>query len=205
MPYNFFAGLYVGAISAFLISAFFAYQYYNSRYHGKAHSNTVFGLTGILIFSVNYFANSGINGSTDLIWPAYLLLVFAISPYRQHIVWLGIYIVTFLILHVVEYYYPMLVKHPFDLGKGEFIDRITAFPLPVITIYIIIKYIRKSYDKERIMVEEKAIAIAVRNKQILSQKNELEQSNAEKNKLMSIISHDMRAPLIDIQNLLGIA
>jgi two-component system sensor histidine kinase/response regulator len=202
VPYDFFAGLYVSSLSCLVIAAFFFYQYYNSRFRGKAHSSTLFGLTGIFIFSINYFTNSGINGSTDLIWPAYLLLVFAISPYRQHIVWLIVYLLCFLTLHIVAYYYPLLVKHPFSAGKGELIDRVTAFPIPVLAIYIIIKFIRKSYDKERITVEEKALAIEVQNQLILVQKNQLEQSDVEKNKLMSIISHDLRTPLINIQNYL---
>ena len=202
VPYNFFAGLYVASVSSFIIASFFAYQYYNSRFHGKTHSILLFGLTGIAIFSVNYFANSGINGSTDTIWPAYLLLVFAISPYRQHVLWLIAYIACFLILHMLAYYHPLWVKHPFTAGKGELIDRVTAFPIPVITIYIIIRFIRKSYDIEKRTSEEKAIAIEVSNKQILLQKHQLEQSNAEKSKLMSIISHDMRAPLVSILNYL---
>jgi len=202
VPYNFFAGLYIASLSSFLIAVFFFYQYYNSRFRGKAHSNILFGLTGIFIFSVNYFANSGINGSTDLIWPAYLLLVLAISPYRQHLVWLVVYILCFLVLHLVAYYYPFLVKHPFSAGRGELIDRITAFPIPVIAIYIIIKFIRKSYDKEKTTVEEKAEAIEAQNQLILLQKDQLEKSNSEKNKLMSIISHDLRTPLINIQSYL---
>lgn len=201
-PYNLFAGLYVAAISAVLIAGFFYYQYYISRFRGKAYSNTIFALTGIVIFSVNYFSNSGINGSTDLIWPTYLLLLLAISPYRQHILWVAVYIIAFMVVHVVEYQYPGLVKHPFDLGKGEFIDRITAFPMPVIATAIIIIFIRRSYDKERAAAEEKAATIEERNKQILQQKELLEQSNAEKNKLLSIISHDMRAPLTNIQGYL---
>ena len=115
----------------------------------KAHNSTLFGLIGVLILGVNYFPNSGINGSTDQIWPAYLLLVFAISPYRQHIKWLLIYLSCFLILHIVEYFYPFLVKYPFTAGSGQFVDRITAFPIPVVTIYIVIKFMRRSYDKER--------------------------------------------------------
>jgi two-component system sensor histidine kinase/response regulator len=201
-PYNFLEGLYVGSLSAFLLGAFFFQQYYQSRFKGRAHSNILFGLIGIIVFSVNYFANSGINGSTDLIWPAYLLLVFAISPYRQHLIWLVAYLLCFLVLHLVAYYYPYLVKHPFSAGQGELIDRVTAFPLPVITIYIIIRYIRKSYDKEKIIADEKAVAINLQNEQILLQKRQLEQSNTEKNKLLSIISHDMRAPLINIQSYL---
>src|ERR1700761_9089374 len=131
IPYNFFAGLYVASVSALLVSSLFFYEYYNSRFNNKPHSSILFGVTGIIIFSVNYFATSGINGSTDVIWPAYLLLVFAIAPYRQHLAWLVAYIVLFLILHLVAYYNPMLVKHPFTAGRGELIDRITVFPLPV--------------------------------------------------------------------------
>jgi two-component system sensor histidine kinase/response regulator len=195
IPYNFFEGLYVGSLSAFIIISIFVYQYYNSRFRGKVQSSLLFGLTGILVFSVNYFANSGINGSTDLIWPDYLLLVFAISPYRQHTAWLIAYIICFLLLHIVAYYHPLWVKHPFEAGKGELIDRITAFPIPVIAVYIIIRFIRKSYDKEKIATEEKAVAIEI-------QKHELEQSNADKNRLLSIISHDFRTPLISIQGYL---
>lgn len=202
IPYNFFSGLYVASLSALLVGLFLGYQYYNSRFNNKQYSSVLFGIAGIAIFSVNYFANSGINGSTDIIWPAYLLLIFAISPYRQHLYWLIAYIILFLILHLVAYYNPDLVKHPFTAGKGELIDRITAFPMPVIIIYVVIKYIRKNYDKERVAAEEKAIAIEAKNQQILHQKEQLEISDAEKNKLMSIISHDMRTPLLNIQSYL---
>ena len=202
VPYNLYSGLYVGSASALIIGLFYGYQYYYSRYHKKAHSSTLFGILGILIFGVNYFTNSGIDGSTDLIWPVHLLLVLAISPYSQHLRWVIIYLVSFLILHAVEYYYPYLVQHPFTAGKGQFIDRVTAFPLPVIAIYIVIKFIRRSYDAEKRATEEKAIAIEASKAQLLAQKDQLEHSNIEKNKLMSIISHDLRTPLMNVQNYL---
>ena len=181
VPYDIYAGLYVAALSTFIIGLFFLHQYYYSRFHGKAHNSILFGLIGVLILGINYFSNSGIDGSTDLIWPAYLLLVFAISPYQQHIKWLIVYLSCFLALHVLEHYYPFLVKYPFTPGRGQFIDRITAFPIPVITIYIVIKFMRRNYDKERKATEEKTIAIQT---------------------LMSIISHDMKTPLMNIQSYL---
>lgn len=181
IPYNLYAGLYIASLSTFVIGLFFLQQYYYSRFHGKAYNSTLFGLTGVLILGINYFSNSGINGSTDLIWPAYLLLVFAISPYRQHSKWLIVYLLCFLVLHIVEYYYPFLVKYPFTAGKGQFIDRITAFPIPVLIIYIVIKFMRRSYDKERKIADEKTIAVQT---------------------LMSIISHDLRTPLINVQSYL---
>lgn len=199
-PYNLFAGLYIGSISAFLIGLFFLHQYYYSRFYNKPHNNTLFGLIGLLVFGLNYFTNSGIDGSTDLIWPAYLLVILAISPYKQHLRWLIIYVLFFLALHTVEYYYPYLINHPFTAGKGQFMDRITVFPLPVVVVYVIIRFIRRSYDVERKAAEEKTIAVEISNQQILQQKSELEQRNIEKDKLMSIISHDVRTPLMNIQS-----
>lgn len=202
IPYNFYAGLYVGSLSAFLLSAVFAYQYYYSRFFNRPHNNILFGITGIVIFGVNYFTNSGIDGATDLIWPVHLLLVFAISPYRQHLKWLIIYFLCFLAIHTVEYVYPQLILHPFVAGKGQYIDRVTAFPITIVAIYIIIRYIRRSYDNERKVAEEKTLAVQISNAQILLQKDQLEQSNVEKNKLMSIISHDLRSPMLNIQSYL---
>lgn len=201
-PYNLYAGLYVASISALLFCLFFCQQYYYSRFRGKPHNNTLFALVGIVIFSVNYFSNGGINGSTDLIWPAYLLILLAISPYQQHMTWLILYLLCFLILHIIEYRYPALVEYPFSEGKGRFIDRITIFPLPVIVTYLIIKFMRRNYDNERKITEEKTIAVEMSKEQILLQKDQLEHSNIEKNKLMSIISHDLRMPLMNIQNYL---
>lgn len=67
---------------------------------------------------------------------------------------------------------------------------------------MIINFIRKSYDRERELTEEKKRAIERKRIQISLQNKELEQSNSEKNKLMSIISHDLRAPLVNIKSYL---
>ena len=113
-----------------------------------------------------------------------------------------IYLFCFFILHALEFYYPSLVQYPFTAGKGQFLDRVTAFPLPVVAIYIAIRFIRRSHDKARSAAEEKTIAVETSNAQILLQKDQLESSNIEKNKLMSIISHDLRTPLMNVQSYL---
>ncbi|WP_231460269.1 sensor histidine kinase KdpD [Pedobacter sp. Leaf132] len=201
-PYNLFAGLYVGSISAMFFSLFFSYQYYYSRFRAKPHSSVLFGLMGLLIFGINYFAIAGIAGSTDIIWPAYLLVLLVISPYRHHLNWLVIYLTWFFVLHTLGYYYPEFIKYPFDTPKGQYLDRMTAFPLPVFVIYIVIRFIRRNYDTERTNALQKTIALESSNEQILKQKEELEQRSLEKDNLMSIISHDVRTPLINIQNYL---
>lgn len=202
VPYNFFADLYIAAFSAIFFLFFYIHQYYYSRFKAKKHNNIIFGLIGIIIFGLNYFSNSGIDGSTDVIWPAYLLIVFAISPYKQHFKWLLVYLFCFICIHFIGYLNPSLIQYPFKAGEGQFIDRITTLPIPVIVIYMIINFIRKSYDRERELTEEKKRAIERKRIQISLQNKELEQSNSEKNKLMSIISHDLRAPLVNIKSYL---
>ncbi|HTM98446.1 MAG TPA: HAMP domain-containing sensor histidine kinase [Pedobacter sp.] len=204
VPYNLYAKLYVGSLSALVFGLFFLYQYYNSRFKGKPHNSVLFGIVGLVLFGINYFTNSGIDGSTDLIWPVQLLLVFAISPYRHHAKWLIIYLVIFIAIHAFEYVYPHWVQHPFTAGKGQFIDRVTAFPIPVVVIYLIINFIRRSHDTEQKAGEEKTKAVEISKAQILLQNDQLEQRNIEKNKLMSIISHDLRAPLMNVQNYLAL-
>ncbi len=200
IPYYFYAGLYVSSASALIVGLIFFYQHYSSRYRGKPHNDTIFALTGIFIFGANNFSNAGISGSVDVLWPTYLLVIFAISPPRKHLKWLIIYFICFLILHFIEIEYPALVANPFATPESHFIDRISTILLTIVTIYIIFNFILRSYDKERDLVTEKTMTIAKSNEQILFQNELLEKSNAEKSKLMSIISHDLRTPLMNIQS-----
>lgn len=202
IPYNFIAGLYVATVSSLIFALFFLSQYYQSRYLGKGHSSLAFGFAGVLIFGVNYFANSGMQGSTDLIWPIYLLLVLSISPFKQHLFWLAFYMICFVAIHLIGSQYPHLIKYPFTIENGQLLDRITAFPIPLLVVYVTITFIKKSYDKERKLIEEKTLALTANKEEISAQKELLELRNLEKNKLMSIISHDLRSPLLNIQNYL---
>lgn len=183
VPYNTFAGMYIAAFSALSLSIIIFYEYYRSRFMNRPYRSVMFGLIGLVTFTVNYFANAGIEGSTDIIWPVYLLLLLIISPYRQHLVWVITYIIVFALVHVAEYLYPGLVSYPFHYGRGRLLDRITAFPLPVIATYIVVNRFRKAYDRERAMVE---------------------QHDAEKSKLLSILSHDLRTPFIQIRQYLDL-
>lgn len=179
LPYNLFAGLYIAALSCLVFGSIFFYEYYRSRFLFHQHRSIAFGVSGLLILSLNYFANSGIQGSTDLIWPVYLLMLLTICPYKHMIPWVGIYLIVFGLVHVAENQYPDLVHYPFRAGNGQFTDRITAFPLPVIGMAIIIGLFRRNYDKERAIVAQR---------------------DKEKSTLLSILSHDLRTPFIQVQH-----
>ena len=63
---------------------------------------------------------------------------------------------------------------------------------------------RKSYDHERLSVEQRNVAIETQNVRILLQKAEVEKLNLEKDRLFSIVAHDVRMPLSSIQGYLEI-
>ncbi|RZK50082.1 MAG: HAMP domain-containing histidine kinase [Pedobacter sp.] len=181
--YNILVGMYVAAISCIILSGTFYFEYFRSRFKGQPHRSLVFGIAGLIILSTNYFANAGIDGSTDLIWPVFLLLLITICKRKNIVIWTLIYIAAFTGIHLVEYFYPTLVDYPFNPGKGQFIDRMTAFPIPVIGIVIIVSVLRINYDRER--------AIAM-------------QRDAEKVRLLSILSHDLRTPFVQVQQYLDL-
>jgi two-component system sensor histidine kinase/response regulator len=202
-PFNLFIGLYGSALLSFLAFFLFCYLYYISRFKGKMRASIVMSsILAYLLFIINYFFNSGINGPTEILMGLSTVLIISITPIRQHKIWLSVSIAIILILHVIEYYYPAVVPYTYHSRAAMFFDRTSSYVVAVLMIYYTIKYIRHNYDYEKQQTEEKTLAIEDQHRLILVQNEQLEQINSEKNKLLSIIAHDLRAPLSNIQNYL---
>ena len=105
-------------------------------------------------------------------------------------------------MHAIEYFYPQLVPYTYQSRAYRFVDVTSAYLLTVVTMYYSIRVIKRNYDYEKRQAEEKTHAIEDQNQYILVQNEQLEHLNSEKNKLMSIIAHDLRGPLSNIQNYL---
>jgi signal transduction histidine kinase len=166
--------------------------YYLSRF--KRKSATVVVIVTILtnaIFVANYFYNSGIAGPTDICIAITLLIAIAITPHHQHKIWLSVTITILVALHIIEYLWPSLAPYSYHARSDIFFDKTFTGIVVAVLIYFTTKYIRRNYDHEKQQAEEKAAAVKEKNEQ-------LEYLNAEKNKLMSIIAHDLRAPLSNI-------
>ncbi|MDB5022590.1 MAG: two-component sensor histidine kinase [Mucilaginibacter sp.] len=195
--------LYVPALICTLVCIIFLYLYYRSRFKGKMHHSILLWAILINVLSIiNYFFNSGIKGPADFFIGLTILLVIAITPRKQHAIWLSISITSVLVLHAIEYYYPALVPDAYLSRTTYFFDKTSACLVVIIMVYFTTKYIRRNYSYEKRQAEEKTQAIKEQNQFILSQNEQLAQINSEKNKLLSIIAHDLRAPLSNIQNYL---
>ncbi|HEY4194925.1 MAG TPA: HAMP domain-containing sensor histidine kinase [Mucilaginibacter sp.] len=202
-PLNFLIGLPVAGFLSVFAAALFLSFYYRSRHMGKMRGS-IFVVTVIcnILFLVNYFYNSGVSGPNDVVLALSLFLIIFISPVKQHKWWLTVNIVLLLAMHGIEYFYPQLVPYTYQSRSARFIDITLAYLVTAVAMYYTIKAIRRSYDHEKQQAEEKARAIEDQHQYILAQNEQLEHINSEKNKLMSIIAHDLRGPLSNIQNYL---
>lgn len=191
------AGLCVAA--GFVFALFF----YRSRFGGKVRGSIF--ITAVIcnvLFFINYFYNSGISGPNDVVFALSLYLIIFVSPEKQHRYWFAVNVIFLLAMHGIEYYFPKMVPYTYLNRSDRFLDVTAAYLVAVCIMYFTIRNVRRSYDFERLQLEEKRKDIEQQHQYILVQNEQLEHINSEKNKLMSIIAHDLRGPLSNIQNYL---
>lgn len=196
VPFNFIIGLAVPAGLCVFGVIFSAYMYYISRFKRKSSLGIkIFCIVCNVAFTINYFFNSGIFGPNLLLFSLVFLMVIAVIPKEHFKIWIPINISLVFIILTVEYLYPQLAPNVYISDLSKVIDFGVTFFVVVTLTYFAISYIRKNYDAERFSVDEK-------NKAIEEQKLELERINSEKDKLFSIVAHDIRMPLNSIQSYL---
>ncbi|MCC8410056.1 HAMP domain-containing histidine kinase [Mucilaginibacter sp. UR6-1] len=165
--------------------------YYLSRYRRLFSSSIViYNIFSNCLLIANFFNNSGTQGPTMLIFLLACFINISVVPKKQYWFWISINIIIMLTLIGLEYFDADLAPVSYPDRESRFIDMMYSYLVIAIIISIVTTYVRRSYNFERLQVEHKA--------------DELEQANITKNKLFSILAHDLRAPLSSIQNYLEI-
>jgi len=187
--YNFFISLHQSALISLVILLIQIGLYALSRFNGKSRLAVILSVIQVNIaIAVAYFFNSGIAGSIPLLFVVSLYLIFLIIPRKKLPFWYFFNIILVFSVICIEYFYPRSIQHYYS-GRGEmFLD--ISFTYLVITILIAVGTIqlRRSYRTQKERAEEKAL--------------KLEMMNKEKDKLFSIIAHDLNSPLNSLQQYL---
>lgn len=196
VPFNYFVGLPKVALISFIALLGFAWLYYVSRVKKKFRYSVLgLGLLGNVFFAAVYFLNSGINGPTLVLFALFFYLFSATAPKKQQWIWLLLNIIVVVSICVIEYVVPSWVPNSYSSVFNRFTDTISAYIVVVVCIYYSLKYIRVNYETEKKSAIDRALDIELKNIQ-------LELVNGEKNKLFSIVAHDLRSPLASIQSYL---
>jgi two-component system sensor histidine kinase/response regulator len=189
IPVNFALGLQASAWLAVFLLCSQTILYYLSRFRKKTEFSRILS---ILIFHltllINYFYNSGINGPTLLLLLAIFFLVISVSNSKEYIIWISLNVVMVLALLASEYYYPELIRSTYLNRENYFGDIASSYIVGILIILIGVRYIKKNYYLTQQLLESKA--------------KDLEKLNQTKNKLFSIVSHDLRAPIATVQGYL---
>jgi len=190
--FNYFIGLYT--LSLLLIPAVAAagVVYYISRYRYLLNLGiTIFCVLGNILFIAFFLNNSGVNGPALVIYLLFFFLVMSIVPVNQRLIWMGINVSVAFALIVYQYQRPLAVPLNYKNDLNKYLDAGYVYFFTIVIVYFIITSIINNYNKERLLAEERAA--------------ELEKLNQSKNKLFSILAHDLKSPLNSIQNFLEIS
>lgn len=163
--------------------------YYLSRFRNKLKLAIIISaLESNIFLGINYFLNAGIGGPTLILFIATLLLMNSLLNNRDLILWISFNLLTVLTIVGIEYFYPDAVIYQYPQREDQYFDIFITYVLVVILISYCIYYIRKNNELQKSDLEAKALI--------------LKKSNQEKDKMFSIISHDLRSPLLSLQQYL---
>jgi len=164
--------------------------YYFSRFKALSAISILMYMVIVNLLNIaNFRYNGGINGPALLVFTLCNFLAVSIIPKKQYWFWISLNIIIVSILLFIQYQYPQAILS-FTNPKERFIRQALVYMMTLFYIFQITKYIRNSYNSEQALVEKHA--------------TELESANDTKNKLFSILAHDLQSPLAAIQNYLEI-
>ncbi len=180
-------------------TALLVFFYYLARFRGYFKKLAILSiLIAFFVISFIWLLNGGINGSNDLIFIVALVLGLIIVNEKEKIYVLIFYTLVKTILYLIQFYYPDSIIN-YSSEKARWLDvLLTSFSTSII-IYLIVNFIQRNYHIEKEKVENSKAELTALN-------SKLEDSNAAKDLLLSIISHDLRSPfnsMIGFSNMLA--
>jgi len=190
--FNYSIGLY--NLSLLLIPAVFAtcFVYYLSKYKFRLNlAVAIFCTLGNLLFIAFYLNNSGINGPGLIIYLLFFFLVMSIVPKNQRLIWMAVNVLVAVGLIFFQFHHPELVPVKYKDEFSRHLDFGYVYFFTLIIVYFIITNIISRYNREKQLAQKRA--------------EQLELANESKNKLFSILAHDLRSPLNSIQSFLEIS
>ncbi len=144
-------------------------------------------IVSILGNSILWIFNGGINGSNIMIAFLILILGILVVPIKTKKYIFILFIAVNIFILLIQFYKPDLIIN-FPSEKDRWIDNLITLIYSSYFIYIIIRFVHKNYTLERLKAEKSEIR--------------LHHLNADKDRFISILGHDLKSPF---NNLIGLS
>jgi two-component system sensor histidine kinase/response regulator len=192
LPFNILLGLTMISIIVAVLLVLQIFFFYLSRYRRiYGISMLAYVIVSYLTLTATYYLNSGSHGPALLLFFLTFNLLIAFSPRKQHWIWAFLHVLLPMILLTKEYLHPSWIQDSYRNAENRYIDILSSYAITLVCTYLITNYLRKNYDREKRNAEDRANKIDIQNAN-------LEQLNQKKDKLFSIIAHDLQSPLNSI-------
>ena len=205
-PINYFLQQYEALNILFIAIALLVIFYIMSRIAKRMELAIIlFGISCNIFFSLIFLFAGGINGPNLLSFLIALFLMIVVSSsLRAKMIWCIINISILGGLLFVEYQFPERVAFEYETFADRLWDHWLQYVILCTVLYYGTTYIITNYEYERKSAADRAEAIRKQHLEITAQKEELERLNTEKDRLFSIIAHDLRSPLGNVRNYLDL-
>ncbi|WP_137402362.1 sensor histidine kinase [Echinicola rosea] len=167
---------------------------------GKSKKNFRWGinllaLLGYPILAINFFYNDGIQGPTFYIFLMVHIIILSVTQIKTYWFWGAYNFIFFLGLFYIDAYYPDLIAPSYPSPYLQFIDHAITYFACIIGIIAIVTALKWNYQKQKLESEQKGNALKTAI-------GELSSTNEQKNKIIALISHDLKNPLLSITTIL---
>lgn len=147
------------------------------------------------ILSINFYFNEGIEGPSSYVFLLIHLIILTISDRKEFWLW-GIYnFLFFSALFYIDNFHPELIPESYGTLQIKFADHLITYISCIIGIGALISVLKWNYQKQKNISDEKSRAYEQVN-------ISLTRSMEQKNKIIALISHDLKSPLISITRIL---
>ncbi len=169
------------------------YLFYLSRFRGKfSIASMSFAILSYVLLSVAYFLNSGVSGPVIYGFFMTLILNIVITPRKFQPVWISLHILVVMAIFIIEFYFPDITLYQYQFRSEHFLDHLLTYIPSIIFLGTLGIFLTASYNFEQKIADKSQLELEKKNE-------ELEFSNREKDRLFSIIAHDLKSPLNSIK------
>lgn len=170
-----------------------SYLFYLARFRGKfTEASLTFAILSYVMMGVAYVLNSGINGPVIYGFFMTLVLNIVVTPRKLQPLWISLHLVVVPLLLASDYYFPGTVQSNYLSRSDHFIDHAITYVPCIIFVGSLGIFLTSSYNFEKKAAHQGRVELEKKNE-------ELEFTNKEKDRLFSIIAHDLKSPLNSIK------